>query len=131
MCVVGMGRDLHEETRHERHFQWLAKNSCSAWCEKKKVLLECREGFRGGRQRATSTTEVHWGAWGYGAGGFKNWREGVACETSRNKKRGGHQRRETQTLRGVLYSPSYQETPKMNEGDMGELCFFFLGGGGA
>jgi hypothetical protein len=65
---------------------------------KKNVLFECREGFRGGRQRATSTTEVQGGGWGYGAGGFKFWWEGRGCEPRRNKKSGGHQTRETQTL---------------------------------
>jgi len=63
-----------------------------------KVFLECREGFRGGRQRATSTTEVQGDGWGYGAGGFKNWCKDMHCETSRNKKSDGHLRRETQDL---------------------------------
>ena len=64
----------------------------------KKGLLECREGFRGRRQRASSTIEVQGGGWGYGGSGFENWWQGMAYETRRNKKSGGHQRRETQTL---------------------------------
>jgi hypothetical protein len=64
----------------------------------KKGLLECREGFRGRRQRASSTIEVQGCGWGYGGSGFENWWQGMAYETRRNKKSGGHQRRETQTL---------------------------------
>ena len=61
-------------------------------------MIECGKGFWGGRQRATSTTVVQGDGWGYGVGGFKFWWEGMACETSRNKKSDGRERRETQTL---------------------------------
>jgi hypothetical protein len=65
---------------------------------KKKGMLECRAEFWGGKQHATNTIEVQVGGCGYGPGGFKNWWEGMACGISRNKRSGGHQRRETQTL---------------------------------
>jgi hypothetical protein len=41
---------------------------------------------------------VQGGGGGYGAGWFKNWWEGMDCETCRNHKNDGYQRRETQTL---------------------------------